>query len=129
MSKTSLSSTFMVLHLTRSTSTKSCGVEARKLLNRPMKPGCALPLAAEIGGLRFQGLQVGVAGAFEHQLEAAGVAEAIDGRRPEDEDLRLSISMKSWPRSVVGDRLGVQFRRAAFVERLQDDERRSRSSS
>ena len=77
---------------------------------------------APCANTKFERLQIGVAGAFEHELEPAGIAEAIDRRRPEDEDLGLIDLQEELAAQFVGDRFRVHFGRSALVERLKDDE-------
>ena len=104
-------------------------MRARKPLNRPTRPGCWLPWAANVVGLGLERVEVDVAGRFHHQLEAAGDAQAVHRRRPEDVHAGLrDLALK--PFAELGrDRVRAERRIAAFVERLEGEEHASRGSS
>ena len=51
--------------------------------------GLLVALGGQVVGLGLQRVEVDVAGRFHHQLEAAGVAQAVHRRRPEDEHAGL----------------------------------------
>ena len=70
-------------------STYSCGVSARKVLITPTRPGLQVGLLGQVVGLPLQHVEPDVAAVFDHQLEAAGVAQPVDRRRTEHRDLRL----------------------------------------
>ena len=80
MVKTSVSGTPSALAFSRSTLTKSCGVPARKLLNRPTRPGVWLPLRTTASVRSWPKLAVAGSGKVaDHQLEAALAAQAVHG--------------------------------------------------
>ncbi len=61
-------------------------VSARKLVNSPCRPAMPLAFVDDLFGHLLQGRQSVVAAVFDHDLETAGRAEAVDGRRTEDVD-------------------------------------------
>ena len=74
------------MHLVRSMSRYSQGVLARELLNRPCRPGVSLPSATIVSLTCCSVAQAEVAAVLDHQLEAAGGAQAVDRRGAEDDD-------------------------------------------
>jgi len=62
------------------------GAEAVEQAN---EAGLLVALGGQVVRPGLQRVEVDVAGGFHHQLEAAGVAEAPYGRRPEDEHAGL----------------------------------------
>ena len=61
----------------------SCGVSERNCVNTPTRPGCFCSLADQLVGLLLQVHQAQAAAVLDHQLEAAGHAQARDRRRSE----------------------------------------------
>ena len=71
----------------RSMSRYSQGVLARKLVNRPCSVRCSAVPAATIGSADVLQMSCSpVAAVLDHDLEAAGRAQALDRRRAEDVD-------------------------------------------
>ena len=68
-------------------STKSCGVWARYRVNTTAdNAGRSWARVDQLIGHRLQFAEIDVAALLGLQLEAAGVAQAVDRRRPEDAD-------------------------------------------
>ena len=91
----------------------SQGVLARKLVNRPCKPGVAVARGRRSGRLtRCSSSRPEVAAVLDHELEAAGGAQAVDRRRAEDVDhARPRTSSLQRSLQLRGDGVGRQRRR------------------
>ena len=61
----------------------SWGVRA-EAIEQADEAGLLVALVGQVVRPGLQGVEVDVAGALDHELEAAGVAEAPDRRRPEN---------------------------------------------
>ncbi len=59
---------------------------ARKPLNRPIRPGCWLPLTTTLSAWALERAVVDVAGRLDHELEAARIAQAVDRAGSENVD-------------------------------------------
>ena len=84
--------------------------------------GLLVALGGQVVRLGLQRVEVDVAGRLHHQLEAAGVAQARDRRRPEDQHAGLGDLALQALAELGRDGLAAQRRVAPLVERLEDDE-------
>ena len=110
------------LAFSSSISTKSCGWVTLKLLNRPARRGSRLPWSAKILNGALQGAQAGAAAVLHLQLEAAGRAQAVDGRRAEHADARRGDRVE-FLAQPLDDRRRAELRVAgALLERLENHE-------
>src|SRR5439155_22836355 len=84
--------------------------------------GLLVALRGQVVRAGLQRVEVDVAGGFDHQFEAAGVAKAPYRRRPKDQDASLrNVPLHALPENSR-DGLAVQRGLPTFVERLEDDE-------
>ena len=88
--------------------------------------GLLVALGGQVVRLGLQRVEVDVAGRFHHQLEAAGVAQAVAPPAAPKTSTRASGISRCEPLAELGrDGLAAQRRVAPFVERLEDDEHRA----
>ena len=83
------------------------------MVNRPTSPGCGVALLDQVVGLALERVEAVVAAVLDHQLEAAGVAQAVDRRRPEHADLGVLDLGEEPPAELGGDRVGRRVPRRA----------------
>ena len=108
-------------------SMKSCGVLERNCVETPIRLGLRLAACATRSSVCFcRAGKPEAAAVLDHELEAAGDAEARDRRRAEHRDLRVldlpvANSRRSRAMIAVSRRSGL----CRFVERLEDDEHRA----
>src|SRR5207244_1395876 len=93
------------------------GRAGSKAVEQADKTRLLVTLRGEVVRLPLERVEVYLARGFHHELEAASVAEALDGRCPEDiysgfRNLALEALTK-----LVRDGLRTERRVAAFVER------------
>ena len=113
MANTSPTDTFSVSALERSTSTRTCGAPARNEVTRLPSADCVLRLLDHVVGgvLQLDVVEAAVA-LLDLHLEAAGIADALDRRRHEQEGAAVlqrlqlawqmctTIERRSWPCSL-----------------------------
>ncbi len=108
-------------------STKSCGVLARNSVNTPAKRGSCVGLGDQLRRCSFAACGRSTKPRCSvWNLKAAGVAQAADGRRPEDADhgpFDFAVGSACWNFSAIASSYSSLLR--ALVERLQDDEHRA----
>ncbi len=95
------------------------GAEA---VEQPKESGLLIALVRQVVRPGLQGVEVDVAGALDHELEAASVAEAPDRRRPENQHAGLGHLAPKAFAEPGGDGLAGQPRVPPLGERLEDDE-------
>ena len=102
---TSSNETDCALAFSRSISTKICGWFTLKVEKRAAMPGWRLAFVGRCLDGALQGAQAGIPLVLDLQLDAAGGAQAFDGRGPEDAD-RGFLEGVELPPQLGGDAAG-----------------------